>query len=86
MRKRGEKGLTSNDADPAFFKLDAKLDLIYDDTEYPFSCAEFATYFGQKEIKTDRSKLLIEAKTIYNQVMHMDKPGFVENHQHSNHG
>lgn len=72
MSNRGEKGLRSDNADPIFFKLDAKLVLIYDDTEYPVSCAEFAPYSGQKKIKTDRSKLLLEAKTIYNQVMGMD--------------
>jgi hypothetical protein len=52
--------------------LDAKLVLVYDDTEYPVSCVEFAPYSGQKKIKMDRSKLLVEAKTIYNQVMGMN--------------
>lgn len=72
MRNRGEKGLTSDDADHVFFKLDAKLVLVYDDTEYPVPCVEFAPYSGQKKFKMDRSKLLVEAKTIYNQVMDMD--------------
>lgn len=74
MRNRGEKGLTSDDADHVFFKLDTKLVLVYDDTEYPVSCIEFAPYSGQKKkkIKMDRSKLLVEAKTIYNQIMGMD--------------
>ncbi|KAI7890526.1 uncharacterized protein EV154DRAFT_482118 [Mucor mucedo] len=53
----GEKGLRSDDADPIFYKLDAQLVLIYDGTEYPVSCTEFAPY---------------SAKTSYNQVMGMD--------------
>ncbi|KAG1049586.1 hypothetical protein G6F43_008094 [Rhizopus delemar] len=43
----------------------AKLVLLYDDTEYPIPSVEFAPYAGPKKIKTDRSKLLVEAKTIY---------------------
>jgi hypothetical protein len=49
--------------------LDAKLVLVYDDTEYPVSSMEFAPYSGLKKIKTDRSKLLVEAKVIYNQII-----------------
>ena len=64
MRNRGEKGLNSNDSNNVFFKLDAKLVLLYDDAEYPVSCLEFA-----KKIKTDRSKLLVEAKTIRNHII-----------------
>lgn len=72
MRNRGKKGLTGDDADRVFFKLGVKLVLVYDDTEYPVSCIEFAPYSGKKKIKMNRSKLLVEAKTIYDQVMGMD--------------
>lgn len=50
------------------FKLDAKLVLLFDDEEYPVSCLEFAPYSGPKKIKSDRNKLLVEAKLIYNEV------------------
>lgn len=66
---RGEKGLDTGNDDHTIFKLDAKLVLLYDGTEYPISSVEFAPYAGPKKIKTDRSKLLVEAKTIYDKVM-----------------
>lgn len=66
---RGEKGLDTGNDDHTIFKLDAKLVLLYDGTEYPISSVEFAPYAGLKKIKTDRSKLLVEAKTIYDKVM-----------------
>lgn len=69
---RGEKGLITGDTDRVMFKLDAKLVLIYDENEYPVSCVEFAPYSGPKKIKTDRSKLLVEAKTLYNQTMNLN--------------
>lgn len=72
MKDRGRgrgKGLVSDDIDHILFKLDAKLVFIYDDTEYPVPCIEVAAYSGPKKIKTDTSKLLVEAKTVYNQVM-----------------
>lgn len=62
------------------FKLDAKLVLLYDDDEYPISCVEFAPYSGVKKIKNDRSKLLVEAKTIFNQAVGLD----MNNHNQSN--
>ncbi|KAG1176956.1 hypothetical protein G6F46_000830 [Rhizopus delemar] len=65
----GEKGLDTGNDDHTIFKLDAKLVLLYDGTEYPISSVKFAPYAGPKKIKTDRSKLLIEAKTIYDKVM-----------------
>lgn len=58
MRNRGEKGLTSDDADPVFFKLDVKLVLIYDDTEYPVSCAEFAPYSVQKKNQNGQEQIV----------------------------
>lgn len=62
---RGEKGLDTGNDNHTIFKLDAKLVLLYDGTEYPIPSVEFAPYAGPKKIKTDRSKLLVEAKTIY---------------------
>jgi hypothetical protein len=62
---RGDTG----DDDRTIFKLDAKLVLLYDGDEYPISSVEFAPYAGPKKIKIDRSKLLVEAKTIYDKVM-----------------
>lgn len=69
----GEKGLTTGETDCIMFKLDAKLVLIYNNNEYPVSCMEFAPYSGPKKIKTDRSKLLVEAKTLYNLTMGLNK-------------
>lgn len=61
----GEKGLmTQNESDRVIFKLGAKFVLLYDGDEYPISCAGFAPYTGVKKIKGDRSKLLVEAKTM----------------------
>ncbi|KAK4518286.1 uncharacterized protein ATC70_001638 [Mucor velutinosus] len=65
----GEKGLDTGNDDHTIFKLDAKLVLLYDGAEYPISSVEFAPYAGPRKIKTDRSKLLVEAKTIYDKVM-----------------
>lgn len=67
--QEGGEGLISDDKDHIFFKLDAKLVLVYDDTEYPVSSMEFVPYSGLQKIKTDRSKLLVEAKVIYNQII-----------------
>jgi hypothetical protein len=67
---RGEKGLNMDDS-KKIFKLDAKLVLIYDEEEYPIASVEFAPYAGPKKIKNDRSKLLTEAKIIYNQVVEL---------------
>lgn len=61
--------MTQSEGDHVIFKLDAKLVLLYDDKEYPISCAEFAPYSGAKKIQNDRSKLLVEAKSIYNQAI-----------------
>lgn len=69
---REEKSLNTGNDDRTIFKLDAKLVLLYDDTEYPVFSVEFAPYAGPKKIKTDRSKLLVEAKTIYNEVIGLD--------------
>lgn len=66
----GEKSLMSqNESDRVIFKLDAKFVLLYDGDEYPTSCSEFAPYTGVKKIKSDRSKLLVEAKTIFNKAI-----------------
>ena len=51
MRNRREKGLNSNDSNIFFFKLDAKLVLLYDGAEYPVSCLELAPYSGEKKIR-----------------------------------
>ncbi|KAI9354028.1 hypothetical protein BD770DRAFT_412461 [Pilaira anomala] len=64
----GEKGLITQDDGRTIFKLDAKLVQLFDDEEYPVSCLEFAPYSGPKKIKSDRNKLLVEAKAIYNEV------------------
>ncbi|KAI9354231.1 hypothetical protein BD770DRAFT_325052, partial [Pilaira anomala] len=66
-------GLTTGETDRIMFKLDAKLVLIYNNNEYPVSCMEFAPYSGPKKIKTNRSKLLVEAKTLYNLTMGLNK-------------
>ena len=66
---RGEKRLAIGDDENVIFKLDAKLVLLYDGAEYPVCAVEFAPYAGPTKIKTDRSKLLIEAKAIYDKVM-----------------
>ncbi|KAG1173394.1 hypothetical protein G6F70_005461 [Rhizopus microsporus] len=65
----GEKRLAIGDDENVIFKLDAKLVLLYDGAEYPVCAVEFAPYAGPTKIKTDRSKLLIEAKAIYDKVM-----------------
>jgi hypothetical protein len=67
---RGEKGLNM-DASKKIFKLDAKIVLLYDEEEYPVASVEFAPYADPQKIKSDRSKLLAEARTIYNQVVEL---------------
>ncbi|KAI8085647.1 hypothetical protein BDF21DRAFT_242228 [Thamnidium elegans] len=68
----GEKRLATDDNDATIFKLDAKLVLLYDAAEYPVCAVEFASYAGSKKIKTDRSKLLVEAKVICDKVMELN--------------
>lgn len=46
--------------------------LLYDNAENPVSAVEFAPYAGRKKIKTDRSKLLVEAKIICDKVMSLN--------------
>lgn len=69
---RGEKRLATGDDGNTIFKLDAKLVLLYDNTEYPVCAVKFAPYAGVKKIKIDRSKLLVEAKIICDKVMSLN--------------
>lgn len=69
---RGEKRIATGDGEDIIFKLDAKLVLLYDHAEYPVCAAEFAPYAGLKRIKTDRSKLLVEAKVICDKIMNLE--------------
>ncbi|KAF1801502.1 hypothetical protein FB192DRAFT_1341992 [Mucor lusitanicus] len=68
----GEKRIATGDGEDIIFKLDAKLVLLYDHAEYPVCAAEFAPYAGLKRIKTDRSKLLVEAKVICDKIMNLE--------------
>ncbi|CEP08468.1 hypothetical protein [Parasitella parasitica] len=68
----GEKRLAADGDEKTIFKLDAKLVLLYDNAEYPVCAVEFAPYAGRKKIKTDRSKLLVEAKIISDKVMSLN--------------
>ncbi|KAG1473309.1 hypothetical protein G6F56_001023 [Rhizopus delemar] len=45
-----EKGLDTSNDDCTIFKLDAKLVLLYDGTEYPISSVDFAPYAGPKRL------------------------------------
>lgn len=47
---RREKGLDTSNDGCTIFKLDAKLVLLYDGTEYPISSVDFAPYAGPKKI------------------------------------
>lgn len=72
---RGEKRLDTGDDNHSILKLDTKLVLLYDNTSYHISSVESAPYAGPKKIKPDRSKLLVEAKAIYDKVMGLNVNG-----------
>ncbi|CAO3657055.1 unnamed protein product [Mucor hiemalis] len=46
--------------------------LILTSIQLIIGVTDFAPYSGPKKIKTDRSKLLVEAKAIYNQTMNLN--------------
>lgn len=52
-----------------FFKLDLKVVVIIDQKEFEAAALEFTPYAGRKKVAGDRSKLLLEAKTIYNSII-----------------
>ncbi|KAI9248345.1 hypothetical protein EDC94DRAFT_652747 [Helicostylum pulchrum] len=71
----GEKVLFADDDNDddnmkkVFFKLDLKIVVIVDQKEFEVAALEFAPYAGRKKVAGDRSKLLAEAKTIYNSII-----------------